>query len=173
MTKHKQLYKIWEGIKQRCYNPNHRKYHRYGGRDIKMCLEWYLFPQVFIEYWLNNDWEQGLQIDRIDDDGDYSPENCQLLPNRENTLKAYNYGLRSNNTTGYRGVYWNVEKNKYEVRLCSYGKSHFIGYHELLLDAVRAWNDYVIQNGLEEEYNLQEEPVETEGNKLFRMLANL
>ena len=169
----KQLYATWRSMKARCYNPNHKKYHRYGGRGIRVCDEWRNDSQRFIQYWLSNGWKPGLQIDRIDNDGDYCPENCQLLTNRENTLKANNYGLRCDNKTGYRGVRWHSKQQRYETNITIYGRYISIGYYDDLLDAVRAWNDFVINNNLEHEYNLQIEPRETEGNELFKMLRNL
>lgn len=78
------LYKRYWKIKERCYNPNHISYSRYGGRGIKMCDEWYNSYEAFESWSLENGFEPNLQIDRIDNDGDYCPENCRWITKKEN-----------------------------------------------------------------------------------------
>lgn len=78
------LYNSWQGMKQRCCNPNHHKYPRYGGRGIKVCEEW-MTIQGFIKWAYENGWKQGLSIDRINNDGDYCPENCRWISVSENS----------------------------------------------------------------------------------------
>lgn len=80
------LYHVWRGIKRRCLNPKDASYNSYGGRGIKVCEHWML---SFANFWddMNAGWERGLQIDRINNDGDYTPENCQWVTPRVN---AYN-----------------------------------------------------------------------------------
>jgi len=80
------LYKIWANMKSRCYNPNDKKYRRYGKRKIKICDEW----QEYIPFkkWATaNGYNGNLSIDRIDNDGDYMPSNCQWMPRIENSRK--------------------------------------------------------------------------------------
>ena len=72
--RHHPVYTIWRNIKKRCYNKNNKAYKNYGGRGISMCKEWF-DPKTFIE-WALPLWKTGLQIDRRDNDGNYTPENC-------------------------------------------------------------------------------------------------
>jgi len=68
LTKHP-LYRKWDSIKQRCTNPNTDYYHLYGGRGIKMSKKWRNDFQSFYDWCIENGWNEGLQIDRIDNDG--------------------------------------------------------------------------------------------------------
>ena len=81
------LYNIWKEIKQRCFNPNHKEYKYYGGRGITICEEWKDNPKAFIEWGLSHGYKKGLSIDRIDNDGNYEPSNCQFLTRSQNTKK--------------------------------------------------------------------------------------
>ena len=71
------LHNIWIGIKTRCYNPNHHNYKDYGGRGIKMCDTWKNDYLSFAKWSRENGYLEDLSIDRINVDGDYSPENCR------------------------------------------------------------------------------------------------
>jgi hypothetical protein len=78
------FYIMFAAIKARCYNKNHPAYYRYGGRGIKICDEWLNDFNSFYNWLLNSDWCDGLQIDRIDNNGDYEPNNCRFVTRTEN-----------------------------------------------------------------------------------------
>ncbi|HDY89897.1 MAG TPA: hypothetical protein ENH82_17485 [bacterium] len=81
------LYSVWRNIKQRCSNPNIPGYKYYGGKGIKVCEEWLNNPKAFIEWALANGYKKGLDIDRIDNNGDYKPNNCQFISHAKNSRK--------------------------------------------------------------------------------------
>lgn len=87
LTEHT-LYSTIHNMKTRCYYKGHESYKYYGGRGITVCDLWLDTPQAFIVWGIMNGWKPGLEIDRIDNDGPYSPDNCRFVTHRENVMNS-------------------------------------------------------------------------------------
>lgn len=103
MSKHP-LYKVWKGMKKRCCNKNDKRYHRYGGRGIKICKEWEK-PENFIAWGLQNGYKKGLSIDRIDNDGNYEPSNCRFITITENRRNSSLAKITEEDAAEIRKIY--------------------------------------------------------------------
>lgn len=89
--RHTKLYRVYYAIKQRCYNAENNAYQYYGGRSVKMCDEWLNDFETFYKWAMNNGYKNGLQVDRINCNGNYEPNNCRLVNSSTN-----NYNKRNN-----------------------------------------------------------------------------
>lgn len=94
----KRLHEIYTNMKTRCHNPKYSLYHRYGGRGIKVCPEWEESFSSFRSWALSSGYEDGLSLDRADNDGDYTPENC-----RWSTIVEQANNRRTNRIISYKG----------------------------------------------------------------------
>lgn len=96
-TRNKRLYKIWLGMRNRCENQKHQAYSWYGGRGIKICNEWGIY-EIFERWALSSGYLPTLTIDRINVNGDYTPDNCRWVTRQE---QAYN--RRDNRRLTFKG----------------------------------------------------------------------
>lgn len=107
-------YKKWKAMISRCTKPYYPNYKRWGGRGITVCKEWMESFEVFEKWFLQQHYEKSYELDRINNNGNYTPENCRLIPkyknarNREDSAKKH---------SKYRYVIWDKNRNKWYVNV--------------------------------------------------------
>mgnify|MGYP000138510218 CR=1 FL=1 len=80
------LYKRFQGMKKRCYNPKAKSYGIYGGKGIKICKEWLEDFKTFYDWSMKNGFKEHLEIDRKNSDLGYNPSNCRWITRKENSI---------------------------------------------------------------------------------------
>ncbi|WP_047504238.1 MULTISPECIES: hypothetical protein [Staphylococcus] len=95
----KRLYRIWINMIRRCSIETETHFNRYGGRGIKVCDEWVDNYLEFKEWAMKNGYDEKLSIDRIDNNGNYTPENCRWVD-----VKTQSNNRETNVLIKYQGV---------------------------------------------------------------------
>ena len=128
------LYSIWVNMKTRCYNPNGTFYAMYGGRGISICQSWRDSYVSFRDWALSNGYEEQSScsyvctIDRIDNNGDYCPENCRWvnMTTQSNNRSSCDYITRNGKTMSlkqwcnglglpYKSVYTRIKQRGWDI----------------------------------------------------------
>lgn len=129
------IFKIWQGMRQRCNNPNDKDYKNYGKRGIKVCAEWDSSSETFVKWALQNGYSESLSIDRQDVNGDYCPENCRWATTVE---QGRNKRMLNTNRTGVTGVHYEPERNKFRATIYVGNKRIDLGRYDTLEAAAAA-----------------------------------
>ncbi len=140
------VYSIWASIKDRTLNTNTKVFNDYGGRGITICDEWKNDFMSFYNWAMSNGYSDELSIDRIDNDGNYEPNNCRWTTR---VVQNRNQRIQKNNKTGYRGVYFKKDNNKYVAQISVNRKKIHLGYFQTAVEGAIAYNNYIIENNLE------------------------
>lgn len=128
------LYGVWKQMKERCCNPNHHAYKDYGGRGISVCKEWMSDFKAYFEWAISHGWKEGLTIDRINNDGNYTPQNCRFVPL---VIQARN--KRNNKEIIYKSKAWHS--------LAQFCEDNELDYATIQQRLYRGWSvERAIQN---------------------------
>jgi len=149
LTKHP-LFGIWRHMRDRTTKPNNKAFKNYGGRGISVCDEWENDFKKFYDDMVGT-YQEGLSIDRINNDKGYSLENCRWTTcevQARNTRR-----ICSTNTSGYRGVHWNKQNRKWVAGIKTNGERKHLGSFPTALDGAVAYDRFVIENNLEHTRN--------------------
>ena len=123
---HTRLYNIWANMKARCRNERNPEYKRYGERNIKICEDWLTYSN-FRQWAISNGYNEKLSIDRIDNNGDYCPENCRWTTPKEqanNTRKTrfITIGDKTHSVSEWSRIL-GIKQSTLNMRLNKYGWS--------------------------------------------------
>lgn len=147
LSKHP-LYQVWKDMHQRCYNKKCKSYSDWGGRGIKVCKRWHRRNENGIQNFIADMYPRyrpGLSIDRIDNDGSYNRKNCKW--SCASTQQA-NKRKRSNLTSIYFGVSMS-KSGKWVVFVKPiHGRHKYVGRFSNEEEAARAYDNYIVENGL-------------------------
>lgn len=125
-------YITWHSMMQRCYNPNNNAYKDYGGRGIFVSEKWHNFETFLADMGLK---PKGLTIDRINNDREYSKDNCSWTTYVE---QVRNRRLNKTNKTGVAGVRWRKDIKKYHASIWLNYKIYNLGHFKTLEKAIAA-----------------------------------
>ena len=140
-------------MRQRCYCRSNKNYQNYGARGIKICNEWLNSPKVFHDWVMANGWKKGLLIDRINNDGNYTPLNCRITTHYVNVCNAKKL---FSNTSGFTGVLFapgHARNKPWEARLTINGKRKRIGWFKVPIVAAIKREFYILENNLPHRLN--------------------
>jgi len=138
------LYRIWCDMKNRCGNPSVGSFQYYGGRGISVCEEWSEHYEAFQSWAEASGYQDDLEIDRIDSNGDYEPSNCRWATRNQqmrNTRKR-----RDAKTSLFKGVSKNSRTGKWTAQGHRHGKPVRIGLFSSEEDAARAYDEWARKN---------------------------
>jgi hypothetical protein len=121
------IYRIWQHMRNRCYNKKVPAYKYYGARGIKVCDEWRNSFESFYEWAMSNGYNDTLTIDRIWVNGNYEPSNCRWA-----TYKVQANNKRSNTRISYKGETMTISE------LCDKYNLHYHRVHSRMMEL--GWN---------------------------------
>ena len=143
------LYHVWTNMMSRCYVATNKRYKNYGEKGITVCKEWHNIEN-FIED-MDDSYQLGLSIDRIDNNKGYSKDNCRWTTRK---IQSRNTRvLMSSNKSGYRGVHWHKTSKKWISQITVSSKTIYIGSFHTAINGAVAYDKYIIDNNLEHTKN--------------------
>ena len=126
------IYSEWQQIKRRCYNKGCARYADCGGRGIKVCDQWKYDFEAFYKWAMENGYKDNLTIDRIDNDGDYCPQNCRWVDQKTQCRnRRSNVNITIGNSTRTMTEWCEIFQIDYENAIAKYHRNNDITIDEL------------------------------------------
>jgi len=146
LSSHKTYFKL-KNMRQRCNDKRDKGYKNYGGRGITVCEEWSgdVGLENFYNWAISNGYEEGLTIDRIDNDKGYCPANCRWV---DMSFQGANKRIASVNTSGFIGVFYIELLKKWRAQVQYRGKIIFKEYYKDKREGALGRDKFIIENNL-------------------------
>lgn len=141
-------YKIWSGIIYRCNNKSSSVYQDYGGRGIKVCKRWLSFENFLADM---GERPNGMEIDRIDNEGHYEPSNCRWATRTENCRNK-----RTTLTVEYQGVTKSLKEWAEDVQIKYTSLYHRIFYAKMPVSVALSCNAKISNAGWKRDTGINE-----------------
>lgn len=141
------IYSVHNAMMNRCYNPKNPAYKNYGGRGIKVCDRWHDVQNYIQDIGARPSPEYS--IDRIDNDGNYEPDNIRWATNAEQNQNRRQFrtvnGHKKPKTTTYFGVAYLESRSKFRADITYNKQSYFLGHYDDVEQAALAYDCAAIQ----------------------------
>lgn len=156
------LYSIWRAMINRCNNFKSHGYKYYGAKGIKVCEQWENEINGYINFYnwsIKNGYKQETlksgknkyTLDRIDSSKGYSPNNCRWV---DYETQITNIKKLCTNTSGYIGVSWSKQEQKWVSIISIHNHSKRIGSFKTQKEAVEARNNFIETHNLTHQKNI-------------------
>lgn len=135
-------YYRWNNMKNRCYRKDDKHFQDYGGREITVCDEWRNDFESYFSYIskLDNAFKDGFSIDRINNDGNYEPDNIRWA---NATTQNFNKRIQKNNTSGIKGIHFDKRYSNYIPRITTGNRKRIeLGRFKTIEDAKKCLYEY-------------------------------
>lgn len=126
------IYRTWQLMRNRCENKHDARYDRYGGRGISVCEDWKNDFVKFYNWAMENGYSEDLTIDRIDNDGNYCPENCRWATKEQQARnRSTNINITIGNATKTLTEWCDIFELNYSAVIGRYRRNGFISIDDL------------------------------------------
>jgi len=128
----------------RCHNPNNSRFEWYGANGITVCTEWIESTREFLDWAMASGYKPGLEIDRRDSNGNYTPDNCRWVTRQQNCMNRKN---RRNSLSRFKGVKRNCGRGKpWQAKIHVNGRCVHIGNFTTEESAARAYDSAALEH---------------------------
>lgn len=135
------LFRAWSNMRTRCRVPSTRYYSRYGGRGIDFCDRWSEFTNFADD--MGDSFEKGLALDRKDNNGDYTPDNCRWATRKEQAINRSSTQWITNPETGETKTLtdWSIDRGIPRTAICSRIRLGYTEFSDVMADKLPRWNE--------------------------------
>lgn len=158
VVKYPRIYYSWNSMINSCYNSSSDNYERYGEKGIKVCEEWRNSFENFLNWSLNNGYDESLYLNRINIEKDFYPDNCNYTDRFNHMQKR---GILKSNRSGSTGIAYYPEKSKpYKVSIARNNIRKYLGSYKEISEAEKVRQqaeEYFKLHGTIENFKLNKE----------------